>query len=169
MLDERAFVNAVVALHATGGSTNHAIHLLAMAQAAGIRLTWDDISDLSEAVPLLARVYPNGASDVNHFAAAGGTGFVIGELLDAGMLHADVETVMGTGLAPYRAEARLDGDQLAWAPALPESADPAVLRPAADPFAPDGGLRLQGRRDHRRHGGGGAFPGPARQWDAGAA
>ena len=142
MLDERVFVNAVVALHATGGSTNHAIHLLAMAQAAGIRLTWDDISDLSEAVPLLARVYPNGASDVNHFAAAGGTGFVIGELLDAGMLHADVETVMGTGLAPYRAEARLDGDQLAWAPALPESADPAVLRPAADPFAPDGGLRI---------------------------
>ena len=142
MLDERVFVNAVVALHATGGSTNHAIHLLAMAQAAGIRMTWDDISDLSETVPLLARVYPNGASDVNHFAAAGGTGFVIGELLDAGMLHADVETIMGTGLAPYRAEARLEGDHLAWAPALAESADPAVLRPASAPFAPDGGLRI---------------------------
>ena len=113
-----------------------------MAQAAGIRMTWDDISDLSETVPLLARVYPNGASDVNHFAAAGGTGFVIGELLDAGMLHADVETIMGTGLAPYRAEARLEGDHLAWAPALAESADPAVLRPASAPFAPDGGLRI---------------------------
>jgi phosphogluconate dehydratase len=142
MLDERAFVNAIVALHATGGSTNHAIHLLAMANAGGIHLTWDDISELSEAVPLLARVYPNGASDVNHFAAAGGTGFVIGELLDAGMLHPDVETIMGQGLAPYRAEATLDGDTLTWAPALATSADDKVLRPALAPFAADGGLRI---------------------------
>lgn len=142
MLDERAFVNAVVALHATGGSTNHAIHLLAMARAGGIHLTWDDISELSEIVPLLARVYPNGPSDVNHFAASGGTGFVIGELLDAGLLHDDVETVMGQGLATYRTEARMDGDALAWSPALAESADTAVLRPAAAAFAPDGGLRV---------------------------
>ncbi len=142
MLDERAFVNAVVALHATGGSTNHAIHLLAMARAGGIHLTWDDISALSEAVPLLARVYPNGPSDVNHFAASGGTGFVIGELLDAGLLHPDVETVMGQGLSSYRAEARMEGDALAWVPALRESADTSVLRPASEPFARDGGLRI---------------------------
>lgn len=142
MLDERAFVNAIVALHATGGSTNHAIHLLAMAQAGGIHLTWDDISELSDVVPLLARVYPNGPSDVNHFAASGGTGFVIGELLDAGMLHPDVETVMGEGLASYRAEARMDGTTLGWVPALAESADISVLRPATAPFAADGGLRI---------------------------
>jgi phosphogluconate dehydratase len=142
MLDERAFVNAIVALHATGGSTNHAIHLLAMARAGGIVLTWDDISDLSEAVPLLARVYPNGAADVNRFTALGGTGFVIGELLDHGLLHDDVRTVMGDGLAPYRAEARLEGDMLAWSPAPAESADTGVLRPVAAPFAADGGLRI---------------------------
>lgn len=142
MLDERAFVNAIAALHATGGSTNHAIHLLAMARAAGIHLTWDDISDLSEIVPLLARVYPNGQADVNHFAAAGGTGFVIGQLLDAGLLHPDVETILGPGLEPYRAEARLEGETLTFVPALRESADPTVLRPATNPFAPDGGLRI---------------------------
>jgi phosphogluconate dehydratase len=142
MLDERAFVNAVVALLATGGSTNHAIHLLAMARAAGIVLTWDDISDLSDKVPLLARVYPNGASDVNHFAAAGGTGYVIGQLIDAGLLHDDVRTVMGEGLDSYRAEAKLEGDRLAWTRAPATSGDSAVLRPASDPFAPDGGLRI---------------------------
>ena len=142
MLDERAFVNAVVALHATGGSTNHAIHLLAMARAAGIHLTWDDISALSEAVPLLARVYPNGAADVNHFAAAGGPGFVISELLKAGLLHDDVRTVMGEGLAAYGSEATMDGDTLAWVPALDTPGDDKVLRPASDPFAPDGGLRI---------------------------
>jgi len=142
MLDERAFVNAVVALHATGGSTNHAIHLLAMARAGGIHLTWDDISDLSEAVPLLARVYPNGAADVNHFAAAGGTGFVIGELLKAGLLHDDVRTVMGEGLAAYSAEAKMNGDTLTWVPALDTPGDDKVLRPATSPFAPDGGLRI---------------------------
>jgi phosphogluconate dehydratase len=142
MLDERAFVNAVVALHATGGSTNHVIHLVAMARAAGIALTWDDISTLSEAVPLLARVYPNGPADVNRFAALGGTGFVIGELLDAGLLHPDVTTVMGEGLEPYRAEARMDGDSLAWTRAPASSEDTNVLRPANAPFAPDGGLRM---------------------------
>jgi phosphogluconate dehydratase len=142
MLDERVFVNAIAALHATGGSTNHAIHLLAMARAAGINLTWGDISDLSEEIPLLARVYPNGTADVNHFAAAGGTGFVIGELLDAGLLHEDVRTVMGEGLSAYRAEPTLEGDSLIFAPGLRESADLNVLRPASAPFAPDGGLRI---------------------------
>ncbi|TJX68092.1 MAG: phosphogluconate dehydratase, partial [Mesorhizobium sp.] len=95
MIDERSFVNGVVGLHATGGSTNHTIHLIAMAAAAGIALTWQDISDLSEAVPLLARVYPNGLADVNHFHAAGGLGFLIRELLDEGVLHEDVQTVWG--------------------------------------------------------------------------
>ena len=113
-----------------------------MARAAGIVLTWDDISDLSEKVPLLARVYPNGASDVNHFAAAGGTGYVIGQLIDAGLLHDDVHTVMGEGLDAYRAEAKLEDDRLAWTRALPTSGDASVLRPVSEPFAPDGGLRI---------------------------
>ena len=107
MIDERSIVNGVVGLHATGGSTNHTIHLIAMAAAAGIAITWQDISDLSEAVPLLARVYPNGLADVNHFHAAGGLGFLIRELLDAGLLHEDVQTVWGEGLRPYAVEAKL--------------------------------------------------------------
>ncbi|TIV86056.1 MAG: phosphogluconate dehydratase [Mesorhizobium sp.] len=110
MIDERSIVNGVVGLHATGGSTNHTIHLIAMAAAAGIALTWQDISDLSEAVPLLARVYPNGLADVNHFHAAGGLGFLIRELLDEGLLHEDVQTVWGEGLRPYAVEARLGED-----------------------------------------------------------
>jgi phosphogluconate dehydratase len=100
-IDERAIVNAIVGLLATGGSTNHTIHLVAMARAAGIAINWDDFSDLSRAVPLLARIYPNGSADVNHFQAAGGTGFLIRELLSVGLLHADVHTVMGAGLAHY--------------------------------------------------------------------
>ncbi len=107
MIDERSIVNGVVGLHSTGGSTNHTIHLIAMAAAAGIQLTWQDISDLSEAVPLLARVYPNGLADVNHFNAAGGMGFLIRELLDAGFLHDDVQTVWGEGLRAYTVEAKL--------------------------------------------------------------
>ena len=107
MIDERSIVNGVVGLHATGGSTNHTIHLIAMAAAAGIALTWQDISDLSDATPLLARVYPNGLADVNHFHAAGGMGFLIRELLDAGLLHEDVQTVWGEGLRPYAVEAKL--------------------------------------------------------------
>ena len=108
MIDERAIVNGVVGLHATGGSTNHTMHLIAMAAAAGIKLTWQDMSDLSDVVPLLARVYPNGLADVNHFHAAGGMGFLIRELLDAGLLHEDVQTVWGEGLRPYAVEAKLD-------------------------------------------------------------
>ncbi len=142
VLDERAFANGIVALHATGGSTNHTLHLIAMAQAAGITLTWDDFAALSEVVPLLARIYPNGSADVNHFTAAGGIGFLIGELLDAGLLHEDVRTVAGTGLAGYRRDAVLVDGALDWRPAVTASADETVLRPAARPFSPNGGLKL---------------------------
>ena len=107
MIDERSIVNGVVGLNATGGSTNHTIHLIAMAAAAGIAITWQDISDISDAVPLLARVYPNGLADVNHFHAAGGLGFLIRELIDAGLLHEDVQTVWGRGLRNYAVEAKL--------------------------------------------------------------
>ncbi|MBV8092522.1 MAG: phosphogluconate dehydratase, partial [Acetobacteraceae bacterium] len=142
VLDERAFVNGIVGLHATGGSTNHTIHLIAMAQAGGIRLTWDDFADLAEVVPLLCRVYPNGKADVNHFHAAGGMGRLIGELLDAGLLHEDVRTVVGEGLEAYRQEPKLEGEGIVWHPAPRESLDPAVLGSVAKPFAPDGGLKM---------------------------
>jgi phosphogluconate dehydratase len=150
MIDERSIVNGVVGLHATGGSTNHTIHLIAMAAAAGIRLTWQDISELSDAVPLLARVYPNGLADVNHFHAAGGMGFLIRELLDAGLLHEDVRTVWGEGLRPYAVEAKLGADgQVVREAALRESGDAKVLAPAATPFQPTGGLKvLNGNLGH---------------------
>ena len=146
VIDERAIVNGVVGLHATGGSTNHLLHLIAIAAAAGIDLRLQDIEDLSHAVPLLARVYPNGSADVNHFHAAGGLGFLIGELIDAGLAHEDVETVAGHGLSRYRVEAHLDEmRQLHYVPAPKRSGDPSVLRPVAEPFRADGGLRvLQG-------------------------
>ena len=143
MIDERSIVNGVIGLHATGGSTNHTIHLIAMAAAAGIALTWQDISDLSEAVPLLARVYPNGLADVNHFHAAGGLGFLIRELLDAGLLHEDVQTVWGEGLRPYTIEARLGEDGgVTREPAPAKSGDDKVLATAAAPFQPTGGLKV---------------------------
>ncbi|HNK32796.1 MAG TPA: phosphogluconate dehydratase [Plasticicumulans sp.] len=142
VIDERAIVNGIVGLLATGGSTNHTLHLVAIARAAGIRIDWNDFSDLSDAVPLLARVYPNGKADVNHFHAAGGMGFLIRELLGAGLLHGDVLTVAGPGLARYAEEPWLDGDRLAWRDAPAESGDDSVLRPAAAPFAADGGLKL---------------------------
>ncbi len=142
VIDERAIVNGIVGLLATGGSTNHTLHLVAIAHAAGITINWDDFSDLSAVVPLLAKVYPNGKADVNHFHAAGGMGFLIGELLDAGLLHGDVLTVAGEGLARYREEPYLDNGALAWRPAPPRSGDDSVLRPAAKPFSPDGGLKL---------------------------
>ncbi len=142
IVDERTIVNAIVGLLATGGSTNHTIHLVAMARAAGILITWDDFSELSEAVPLLARIYPNGSADVNHFQAAGGMGFLIRELLDAGFLHGDTRTVMGTGLAEYTLEPWLGADGLAWRPAAATSGDEEVLRPASRPFSADGGLKL---------------------------
>ncbi|RUU14633.1 phosphogluconate dehydratase [Mesorhizobium sp. USDA-HM6] len=143
MIDERSIVNGVVGLHATGGSTNHTIHLIAMAAAAGISLTWQDISDLSEAVPLLARVYPNGLADVNHFHAAGGLGFLIRELLDEGILHEDVQTVWGEGLRPYAVEARLGADGGVVREASPlESGDEKVLAPFKKAFQPTGGLKV---------------------------
>ena len=141
IVDERAVVNGCVALLATGGSTNHTMHLVAIAHAAGITLSWNDIADLSAVVPLLARVYPNGHADVNHFHAAGGMAFVIGSLLDAGLMHPDVRTVAGDGLHRYTSEPRLDGEGLRWVDGARASLDTAVLRGADDPFAPDGGLK----------------------------
>lgn len=143
MLDERAFVNGVVGLHATGGSTNHTLHLVAMAAAAGIRLSWDDFSDLAAVTPLLTRIYPNGKADVNHFHAAGGMGFVIRELLGAGLLHRDVETVSGKGLDAYVQEPVLaEGGALSWRDGASASGDDKVLRGTASPFQPTGGLTL---------------------------
>jgi phosphogluconate dehydratase len=142
VIDERAMVNAIVGLLATGGSTNHTIHLVAIARAAGLILTWDDFDELSAVVPLLARIYPNGAADVNHFQAAGGTGFLIRELLRAGLLHPDCHTVMGTGLQAYTREPQLIDGQLCWRDVPEHSGDSEVLRPLADPFSPEGGLKL---------------------------
>ncbi len=143
IVDERAVVNGIVGLHATGGSTNHTIHLIAMAAAAGIVIGWDDLSDLADVTPLLTRIYPNGKADVNHFQAAGGMGFLIRELLGAGLLHDDVTTVWGTGLSGYLVEPALAADgSIAWREAATASGDEAVLRGAASPFQPTGGLRL---------------------------
>ena len=141
LVDERCIVNAMVALLATGGSTNHLIHWVAVARAAGIHIDWDDFAALSEVVPLLARVYPNGAADVNQFQAAGGPGYVIGELLRAGLMHADVLTVRPGGLAEYTRIPRAEADRIVWQ-AAGASGDDTVLRPASDPFSPTGGLRL---------------------------
>jgi phosphogluconate dehydratase len=142
VLDERSIVNAVVGLLATGGSTNHTLHLVAIARAAGILIDWDDFSDLSDVVPLLARIYPNGGADVNHFHAAGGMGFLINELLGAGLMHEDVQTISGAGLRASALEPWLSPGCLAWREAPTTSADTSVLRPAADPFSADGGLKL---------------------------
>ncbi|NLR75552.1 phosphogluconate dehydratase [Leeia aquatica] len=142
VIDERSIVNGLVGLLATGGSTNHTIHLVAMARAAGIQINWDDFNDLSAVVPLLARVYPNGKADVNHFHAAGGMAFLIRELLDAGLLHEQVQTVVGNSLRDYTREPWLDNGQLAWRDAPLASGDACVLAPASSPFSADGGLRL---------------------------
>ena len=142
VINEKAIVNGLVGLHATGGSTNHTMHLIAIAAAAGLQVTWDDMSDLSDATPLLARVYPNGVADVNHFNAAGGMGFLIRELLESGHLHEDVRTVWGTGLSGYTVEAKLLEDKLAFEPAPAESALPKVLTGAKAPFQETGGLKL---------------------------
>ncbi len=141
ILDERAFVNGIVGLNATGGSTNLLIHLIAMARAAGILLDWEDFAELSDATPLMARVYPNGLADVNHFHAAGGLGFMIGELLDAGLLHPDTRTVAGDGLARYAQEPKLIDGALVWQDGADHSLNDKILRPAADPFQATGGTR----------------------------
>jgi phosphogluconate dehydratase len=142
VVDERAVINGIVALMATGGSTNHTIHLVAMARAAGIQITWDDFDTISAVTPLLARIYPNGRADVNHFHAAGGMAFLIGELLDAGLLHEDVTTVAGRGLSAYRQEPALENGALVWKDGAARSGDPSVLATMAKPFSADGGLRL---------------------------
>jgi len=141
-VDEKAIVNAMVGLAATGGSTNHVIHLVAMARAAGLRITWDDLDELSRATPLMARVYPNGSADVNHFHAAGGLGFVIRELLDAGLLHGDLKCVHGGDLRQQSLEPHLEGTRLTWREPPTASGDLNVLRPVAEPFDAEGGLRL---------------------------
>ena len=140
MLDERSFVNAIVGLHATGGSTNHTLHLPAMAAAAGIELLWDDFAKLSKVVPLLAKIYPNGLADVNHFHAAGGIGFVLRELLEAGLLDATAATVWGNSLADYVVEPRLDSNGLNHISAPKSSLDQDILRSVSAPFSLNGGL-----------------------------
>lgn len=141
-IDEKAIVNACVGLLATGGSTNHAIHIPAIARAAGITIDWQDLDALSAAVPLIAHVYPSGSGDVNHFHAAGGMGFVIRELLAAGLLHRDIMTVAGRDLDDYAREPVMDGEELIWREAPIHSGDETMLRIPANPFLPDGGMRL---------------------------
>ncbi len=142
VVDEKAIVNACVGLLATGGSTNHAIHIPAMARAAGIVMDWADLDELSSVVPLLARVYPNGSGDVNHFHAAGGMGWVVRELLDAGLAHADVLTVADGGMRAYTAEPVLEEAALSYRPTPSISGDDTMLRPTTAPFLADGGMRL---------------------------
>jgi len=142
IVDEKSLVNSIVALHATGGSTNHTLHMPAIAQAAGIQLTWQDMAELSEVVPTLSHVYPNGKADINHFQAAGGMAFLIRELLDAGLLHEDVNTVAGHGLRRYTQEPFLQDGKLVWREGPQASLDEAILRPVARPFSPEGGLRV---------------------------
>ena len=143
IIDERSIINALVMLLATGGSTNHSIHWIAVARAAGIKLNWEDMDALSRITPLLARVYPNGTADVNHMNAAGGLPFLIAQLCEAGLMHADARTVMGEGLEDYAQRATLEGQKaLTWHPARRQSLDDTVLRPAHTPFQNEGGLRL---------------------------
>jgi phosphogluconate dehydratase len=142
MVDERVIVNAMVALLATGGSTNHLIHWVAVARAAGILIDWSDFAELSAGTPLLARVYPNGQADVNQFQAAGGPGFVLRELMDAGLMHADVPAVSTRGLRAHAEVPTLQGDKLRWRALPPDSGDTQIVRPAAAPFSPSGGLKL---------------------------
>jgi len=139
-VDARTIVNAIIGLHATGGSTNHTIHVIAMAHTVGLTVDWDDFADLSGVIPLLARIYPNGLADVNHFHAAGGMGFVIRELIEAGLLHGDIPTITGKTLEAYGMDPTLEDGQLSWVPSARESADRNVLRPVSDPVQPTGGL-----------------------------
>ncbi|NVD44980.1 phosphogluconate dehydratase [Qipengyuania atrilutea] len=140
-VDEKAIVNAAIGLLATGGSTNHAIHIPAMARAAGIVFDWTDLAELSRVVPLLARVYPNGSGDVNHFHAAGGMGYIVGELLENGLAHRDLRTIWGGDLSDYTREPMLDDGELVWRE-IGESGDDNMLSTVAEPFQPDGGMRL---------------------------
>ena len=142
VIDERSIINAIVGLLATGGSTNHTMHLVAIARMAGIVIDWDDFGDLAAVVPLLARIYPNGSADVNHFHAAGGMGLLLRELLQGGLLHADARTVTGTDLNSYTQEPWLSEAGIAWRESPQSSGDTDVLRPLSDPFSADGGLKV---------------------------
>jgi phosphogluconate dehydratase len=142
IVDEKAIVNAIVGLLASGGSTNHTLHLVAIAAAAGIIIDWNDFAELSAEVPLMARVYPNGLADVNHFHAAGGLGFMINQLLDAGLLHEDVQTILGHGMRKFCQEPSIASGKLTWQAAPAASLDEDVLRPVAAPFEAEGGLRV---------------------------
>ncbi len=142
VITAKTIVNAIIGLNATGGSTNHTLHLVAMARAVGVLIDWDDFAELSAVTPLLARVYPNGTADVNHFHAAGGIGFLVRELLSAGILHDDVMTVAGPGLSRYAQEPALLEGKLAWRDAPAKSGNADVLRGMDNPFSADGGLRV---------------------------
>lgn len=142
IVTEKSIVNGIVGLMATGGSTNHAMHIVAIARAAGVIVDWQDLSDISDVVPLLCRIYPNGLADVNRFQAVGGMGFLFRELRKAGLLHEDVKTIMGDGLSAYIREPFLENGKVTWRDAISESLDDSVLRPVAKPFSPEGGLRL---------------------------
>ena len=142
IIDERSFVNAIIGLHATGGSTNHTLHLPAMAAAAGIKLLWEDFADLSEVIPLLARVYPNGSADVNQFHAAGGMSFIIGELLDAGLLDGTAKTVWGKNIFNYVSEATLGKSELLWKKTKSKSYDNKILKYVKKPHQKNGGLKI---------------------------
>ncbi|TPV60987.1 phosphogluconate dehydratase [Aestuariibacter sp. GS-14] len=142
IIDEKAVVNGIVALLATGGSTNHTMHLIAVARAAGIIVNWDDFSELSNAVPLLTRIYPNGSADINHFVAAGGMALLFKELLDNGLIHNDVKTICGDGLEQYTKEPVLDNGELVWRDGPVKSHDKQVFASVSEPFKPDGGLSV---------------------------
>ena len=142
VVDARALVNALVALLASGGSTNHCIHLIAIARAAGYRMNWSDFDAISAVTPLIARVYPNGSADVNHFHAAGGTGTLFTALLDAGLMHGDARTCFGENFGDFAQEPVLSGDQIEWRPAAKSSLDPEILTTPATPFAANGGVKL---------------------------
>ena len=142
IVDEKSIVNAIVGLLATGGSTNHTMHIVAFARAAGIIITWDDFAELSKVVPLLTRIYPNGPADINHFHAAGGMAFLVQQLIAGGLVHEDVNTIMGQGLDHYTKEPFLDNDKLVWRDGTPNSLDEDVVRPFTAPFSPEGGVSL---------------------------
>lgn len=142
VIDERSIVNAMVALLSSGGSTNHTIHLVAIARAAGILINWDDFNHLSQIVPLLARIYPNGDADINHFQAAGGTSYLFSQLLSSGLMHGEANTVVGNNFSDYILEPQLRDGAIKWATGTTHSLDQSVLRSASQPFDAEGGLRL---------------------------
>jgi phosphogluconate dehydratase len=142
LMDEKVITNGIIGLMATGGSTNHTIHLIAIAKAAGIIITWDDFDDLSPLIPLLTKIYPNGSADVNHFHAAGGMSFIIKTLLENGLLHQDVNTILGYGLNKYTQEPKIFNGKIEWREGSEKSLITTILRDAKDPFSREGGLRL---------------------------